>query len=414
MLPADSPFAPLPAPGSHPATAELRAYAAGTLSPTDEHRIEAHALNCERCAELLEGFSMSNAPTTDRALAELRTRLQARVGVPNAAPAAPTRTWPKLAAAAALMGVVAAGWWGLEQRDTDTATATVARMEVPQPAAPAPPAEPTSPAATPATPPAAATAAAPATESIKEEKAAYVAVAPTPPRRRAAPPRAARRPLSTATAAAASDELIALAGTDQELNKAGKDKADKVMAETEAKEVTAAHQASAPASAGEVLVSPVVPDAQKMLKRQVASSDTATARTIASQQAASKAKTRLLGVASPALSGVAAGRGPATPMPVPAAIKPAPVGGSGAMREYIRKTALEFEPEARAMRLTGLVHVKFTIGADGKLTDFKVTRGLRDDYDAEAIRIISEGPAWQPGVAGGRRAPLPMEVTVPF
>ena len=84
------------------------------------------------------------------------------------------------------------------------------------------------------------------------------------------------------------------------------------------------------------------------------------------------------------------------------------------MREYIRKTALEFEPEARAMRLTGLVHVKFTIGADGKLTDFKVTRGLRDDYDAEAIRIISEGPAWQPGVAGGRRAPLPMEVTVPF
>ena len=75
---------------------------------------------------------------------------------------------------------------------------------------------------------------------------------------------------------------------------------------------------------------------------------------------------------------------------------------------------MEFEPEARALRLTGLVHVKFMVGADGKLTDFKVTRGLRDDYDAEAIRIISEGPAWQPGVAGGRRAPLPMEITVPF
>ena len=101
-------------------------------------------------------------------------------------------------------------------------------------------------------------------------------------------------------------------------------------------------------------------------------------------------------------------------MPVPASIKPAPVEGSGALREYIRKTALEFEPEARAMRLTGLVHVKFTIGADGKLTDFKVTRGLRPDYDAEALRLVCDGPAWQPGIAGGRRAALPVEVVVPF
>ncbi|MDQ2793641.1 MAG: zf-HC2 domain-containing protein, partial [Bacteroidota bacterium] len=87
MLPADSPFAPLPAPGPHPATAELRAYAAGTLSPADEHRLEAHSLDCERCAELLEGFSMSDAATTDHALAELRARLQARVADDALAPA---------------------------------------------------------------------------------------------------------------------------------------------------------------------------------------------------------------------------------------------------------------------------------------------------------------------------------------
>ena len=76
MSPADSPFASLPAPGPHPATAELRAYAAGTLAPADEHRIEAHSLDCERCADLITGFSMSDAATTDRAVAELRTRLQ--------------------------------------------------------------------------------------------------------------------------------------------------------------------------------------------------------------------------------------------------------------------------------------------------------------------------------------------------
>ena len=82
MLPADSPFASLSAPGPHPGPAELRAYAAGTLNPADEHRIEAHALDCDRCAELLDGFSMSDAATTDRALAGLRARFALLTDVP--------------------------------------------------------------------------------------------------------------------------------------------------------------------------------------------------------------------------------------------------------------------------------------------------------------------------------------------
>ena len=107
MLPADSPFASLPAPGPHPATAELRAYAAGTLNPADEHRIEAHALDCERCAELLAGFSMSDAATTDQALAGLRSRLQARVADDVPAPfllPASRPLWPRLASPAGIAG----------------------------------------------------------------------------------------------------------------------------------------------------------------------------------------------------------------------------------------------------------------------------------------------------------------------
>ena len=103
-----------------------------------------------------------------------------------------------------------------------------------------------------------------------------------------------------------------------------------------------------------------------------------------------------------------------TPMPATISIKPAPVGGTSALRDYLRREALEFEPEDNARRLTGTVRVKFIVGADGKVTDLKVTRGLRDDYDAEAIRMLCDGPGWQPGVAGGRRAPLPMEITVTF
>ena len=106
MSPADSLSAQLPAPGPHPATAELRAYAAGTLTPAEQHRVEAHTLDCERCADLVEGFSMSDAATTDQAVASLRTRLQARTG-PTAKPASSGWAWPRVAAAAALLGVVA-------------------------------------------------------------------------------------------------------------------------------------------------------------------------------------------------------------------------------------------------------------------------------------------------------------------
>ncbi|OGX89606.1 hypothetical protein BEN47_06925 [Hymenobacter lapidarius] len=408
MLPVDLPFALLPAPGPHPATAELRAYAAGTLAPADEHRIEAHSLDCERCAELVAGFSMSDAATTDHAVAELRTRLQTRVGQPDAAPVAPARTWPRLAAAAALVGVVAAGLWGLDQRKADAPTVAAVRQEAMQQAAPAPLPEPLAPAAAPA-----ATAAAPA-ETIAaiqaaktETETAFYAAVTTPPARRTEPAaRAIRHSTRPSDTAASATNEVALAGVPQ---------ADKAVAAAEMKEVAAVvYEASANDEAGEVLVSPAAPNAKKMLRRQVAIADSAQAQNTANQQAVSKAKARLMAVATPALSGAMAGRTAATSMPAPASINPAPVGGMGDLREYIRKTAVEFEPEARAMRLTGLVHVKFTVGADGKLSDFKVSRGLRDDYDAEAIRIISEGPAWQPGVAGGRRAPLPMEVTVPF
>ena len=104
---------------------------------------------------------------------------------------------------------------------------------------------------------------------------------------------------------------------------------------------------------------------------------------------------------------------PNTPMPAGFAIKPAPVGGTPAFRDYLRREAAQFEPE-KENRISGLVHVQFTVGADGQLSNLKVTRGLRDDYDEEALRLVCEGPKWQPGIAGGRRAPLVMEFTIPF
>ena len=403
MLPADSPFAQLPAPGPHPATAELRAYAAGTLGPDDEHRIEAHTLDCERCADVVTGFSMTDPATTDQAVADLRTRLQARVGPADPVPVAGGWAWPRLAAAAALLGAVAGGIWSWEHY---APAPTTARLETAAPAAPVPNAAPSSksaptqttelaaaevPAAT-----AAATATGASTTSTKPantQQADYAAVAPAPAQRRRAFGRVARPAAQRAP-----------------------ESADRFRMDKRESEVTANEAAATTADLPEA-AAPMATSAAVGAPPQTATTlaETATTDTLAHDKAArlslpyAKAKSTINSLAADNTARVAA-----TPMPTAPAINPAPVGGTPAFREYLRHGAAEFVPESGAAPLSGLVRLKFTVGADGKVSNLKVLRGLRADYDEEALRLVCEGPAWQPGVAGGRRTPLPVETTVAF
>lgn len=380
MLPADSPFAPLLPSGPHPATAELRAYAAGTLAPAEEHRIEAHTLNCERCADLVEGFSMTDGAATDQSIAALRTRLQARTGMaePGAVPA--RRAWPRVAAAAALLGVVAGGIWGWERQGAGPPPAT-ARLETTPAVAPAPT---VTPAATPPSAPVAKANPAPATK-----EASYAALTPAPTRR----PKA-HRPIRPSSEATANDQLMAPEG---EISTSSQTADAAVASEAATPDQPASGAAPAPTSAA--------------LTDNALDADTAAGPK--KMVAAVKMRARILPPAMLAADKAATARVADTPMPAAPAINPAPVGGTPALRDYLRREATGFEPE-NAKPLTGTVRVQFTVGADGKVSNLKVVRGLRPDYDAEALRIVCEGPAWQPGIAGGRRAALPMEITVPF
>jgi TonB family protein len=393
MSPADSPFAPLPAPGPHPATAELRAYAAGTLAPADEHRIETHTLDCERCADLVEGFSMSDAPTTEHAVAELRTRLQARIGQEEPTPVAGGWAWPRIAAAAALVAAVGGGLWTWQQHDTP-APPTVARQET---AAPAPPPA-AAPTAVPTAPPAqsdvaVASEAAPVAKPSASKPDDYAAIAL---------PRPAQRELSRAAAPAsraydAVADYAASSNTKEELNTAA------VEAEAPA--------ASAPAPGYSTMSAAPAKTAAPPLASRTASDTAALSEGIALEKKALASKAK---VAAPATASAAPALVRNTPMPVTPAINPAPAGGTLALRDYLRREASQFVPEINNLRISGTVRIRFIVEADGKLSNIKVTRGMRKDYDDEALRLVCEGPAWQPGIAGGKRAPLPMEVTVPF
>ncbi|WP_051718474.1 energy transducer TonB [Hymenobacter sp. IS2118] len=392
MLPADSPFAPLPASGPHPATAELRAYATGTLTPAKQHRIEAHTLDCERCADLIDGFSMSDAAATDQAVATLRARLQARTstGQPRQLPAPRWAAWPRLAAAAALLGTaVAGGIWGLEQRSAPD-TVAITRTEFPQPTAKAPPRTSAEAAPAAASPSAAADDGA---VFSAPEPTDYAAIRPAP----AATRSAARRMASRAPERVRPPEQEAKA-----------DYAMRTEASTTSETTLPPATADAAPAPASVAAAPLAPNIDEVQAKESAADDFAVGRAKAVAGESAKAKDVSLAAKT------ATARVANTPMPASPRINPAPVGGSPALREYLRSEAAGFEPEAPATRLTGTVRLKFVVGADGKLSELKVIRGIRADYDAEALRIVCEGPAWQPGISGGRRAPLPMEITVPF
>ncbi|GAB3860919.1 hypothetical protein GCM10028822_39600 [Hymenobacter terrigena] len=395
MLPADSPFARLPAPGPHPAPAELRAYAAGTLAPAEEHRIEAHTLDCERCADILTGFSMSDPATTDQAVAELRARLQARIGTEEPAPVAGGWTWPRIAAAAAVVGAVAGGIWGWEQHETarPAATARLETVAVAPAATPAPhqapvPAEPV-----PAHAPETAVATAPSASKETKKAADYAATGPARSRRHAPLSRAARR-------------AIRVPDTDA-----------MVMADAAAPPEAEASVAAAPPA---VAAAPAAANSAGSAAAQASVlAETTAADTLTNNDKAAKAS-RSFGLKSKALSAnkladnTASVRVADTPMPATPSINPAPVGGTPAFRNYLHREAAAFEPEEGQLHLNGTVRLQFMVGADGKISNLKVLRSLRPDYDDEALRMVCEGPKWQPGIAGGRRTDLPIELTVTF
>ncbi|MFD1870992.1 energy transducer TonB [Hymenobacter bucti] len=342
--------------GPHLPAALLRQYAAGTLAPAAQHRVEAHTLGCPRCADILAGLLQTPAATTDQAVAQLQQRLRQRVQ--QVAPArqgqrlAPRRPrWLSLqlaAAAALLLSMVAGGWWAWRQRQAPPQVATSATLPAAAgPAATAPLASPT-PAAVPEALP---------TPAVAPPTAPLAHLGARRPHRRAAPASAAA-PLRAAQAAEAPEVVIP------------------APAAAPVPDLIASQAPHRPDS-----LSPA-PATKPLVASRSFTTDPAHVRDAA--------------------------------MPAARKIAPMPMGGMASLREQLRREAAEFVPEVPERSLSGTVQLRLTIGTDGKLEAISVLRGLRADYDAEAQRLVRDGPAWVPGISGGRRAALQVDVAVPF
>ncbi len=408
-------FASLTAePGPHPTAGELRDYAAGLLPPAAQQHLEAHTLACPRCADALAGWQQSPAAPADAAVARLRQRLRQRVQqlepVGEVAPppaVVPTGTGRlpqgpavrRWAAAAAVAGLSVVGLWAWQHHGGEELAQPPVATEAPMPrTGPTPDVAATAPAQPAAPTPE--TAAAPKAEAAPAITAAPAAAAATAKPAVAAVVRPASPAVARARPGAAAPSAPAMASTTASGTAGLSEEAAADAAAPDAQSEAAATPPSvaynAPAKAKDLKATPPTPPTEADQTDHLAAATVGRAR------------------AARALPNAAASPTP-TALPAPAPVAPAPVGGWLALRERLRRQAADFDPAENAGRLTGTVRLRLLVGADGKVQESKILRGLRADYDAEALRLTTEtAPLWQPGLANGRRAALPVEITVSF
>jgi protein TonB len=92
-------------------------------------------------------------------------------------------------------------------------------------------------------------------------------------------------------------------------------------------------------------------------------------------------------------------------------VMPVPYGGASAWSKFLSKN-LRYPDMAIDQHIQGKVWVSFIIEADGKLSNFKVERGVGYGLDEEALRVLKLAPAWKPGIQNGH--PVRVQYTIPI
>lgn len=464
--------------GQHLPMAVLRQYVAGTLSAAEQHRVEAHTLACSRCADVLDGLSQTDLPTTDQALTSLQARLRARVAqeTPNTSV---VPLWPlrQLAAAVLVLLAAAALWLGVRRTTEGPASAPQIAMQQPTrrpEAVPPPPATTASEAEVAASDGAMASATVPAAEATTARRPA------------AGPPialRSARQPVIMADvedkavammaaepsgAASSVVEEAVVAADSTRLARSADDAAKQETPDTYAANAVkkqaapaatpAAVSSRAPAPGAKALTGSITsvaatPAGMRMVRGQVTDQTNgaglpgvtvlAKGTAIGASTAADGSFALLVPDSVKTLTFHSIGYTvsektlKATDSTVALALAPdskqlnevvvvrrerppAPMSvgalpaGGYSAFREYLKKNLEYPEKALKDNKEGTVKLRFTVAVDGSLQDIKVISSLSEECDTEAIRLLKEGPRWYPAISKGRRTARSVEVSVPF
>lgn len=80
-------------------------------------------------------------------------------------------------------------------------------------------------------------------------------------------------------------------------------------------------------------------------------------------------------------------------------------GGERALVNFINKTR-EYPYDAYEAGLEGRVLCSFIVNIDGSVSNIMVVRGNNEQFNREAVRVISEMPKWKAGKMGNKAVPV--------
>lgn len=92
---------------------------------------------------------------------------------------------------------------------------------------------------------------------------------------------------------------------------------------------------------------------------------------------------------------------------------PAFPGGIAELMKYLSSN-IKYPVEAHKAGIQGRVVVSFVVNKDGTVKDAKIVRSVDKSIDAEALRVISAMPKWQPGYQDGKAVSVRYTLPVTF
>lgn len=89
---------------------------------------------------------------------------------------------------------------------------------------------------------------------------------------------------------------------------------------------------------------------------------------------------------------------------------------AGGLKEMVKDLGEELRYPVRAKRQTieGTVFVGFVVNSRGQVVDVKVIRGINDECDKEAMRVVSGMTKWKAGTQNGKPVSVKMVLPVKF
>ena len=85
-------------------------------------------------------------------------------------------------------------------------------------------------------------------------------------------------------------------------------------------------------------------------------------------------------------------------------------GGANGLVEYVRNN-IQYPQKAVENGIEGKVFVQFVVEKDGSISNISVLRGVNEELDAEAVRVVKSLPKFTPGMHKGE--PVRVQYTLP-